>query len=242
MISGSRMFNKETVWYVNKQSIENVRSQEILGCNFNNDGSASAHVQRRLQRCRQSYFNLSEIGMSHPGLDSLTKAHLWRTICAPTLLYGCESLALKERDICKMESAQATLLKKALGLGKRSHHSKVLYALHVPKVSALINKQVLSLYNRIFTVDSPTRGMCLQLMNLYLCNGKTIPGTLLHKVKALGHSPIASAFCKSKGPGFDFNHPEDGVVASLRYLLCHENYIKPYSTEHVLATLLTKAF
>ena len=34
----------------------------------------------------------------------------------------------------------------------------------------------------------------------------------------------------------------DGVVDSLRYLISRENFIKPYSNEHILGVLLTKAF
>ena len=34
----------------------------------------------------------------------------------------------------------------------------------------------------------------------------------------------------------------DGVVDSLRYLISQENFIKPYSNEHILGVLLTKAF
>ena len=34
----------------------------------------------------------------------------------------------------------------------------------------------------------------------------------------------------------------DGVVESLRFLILHENFIKPYSSEHIIASLLTKAF
>ena len=35
---------------------------------------------------------------------------------------------------------------------------------------------------------------------------------------------------------------DDGVVDSMRYLLTHDNYNKPWSNEHLLVTLLTKAF
>ena len=35
---------------------------------------------------------------------------------------------------------------------------------------------------------------------------------------------------------------DDGIVDSLKHLLHHENYQQPWSLEHLLANLLTKAF
>ena len=40
----------------------------------------------------------------------------------------------------------------------------------------------------------------------------------------------------------DVSSHGDGVVDSLQYLLCHENYVKPYSVHHLLTQLLTKSF
>ena len=227
-------------WHLNRQQIEIVNELDILGCSFSNHNVTSSHAEKRSQRCRQSFYGLSGIGMSYPGLDSETKAHLWRTICAPSLIYGCECLSMSQKDLCNLESTQSTLLKKAMGFCKRSHHTNVLRALSVPKVSDIINNNVLSLYYRVYLVDSPTRDLCIELLSLYMCNNKLIPGTLLHKVKQLCQSPVYCAFnriCVDNR-----SKQEDGVVDSLRFLLCHENYIKPYSSEHVLATLLTKAF
>ena len=47
------------------------------------------------------------------------------------------------------------------------------------------------------------------------------------------------AFVKYKKPTFV---RECGVTDSLRTLLMHENFIKPYSEEQTLASLLTRAF
>ena len=55
-------------------------------------------------------------------------------------------------------------------------------------------------------------------------------------------SPIKSLFTEQSYVNPEVNPLRDGVVDSLRYLICNENFIKPYSEEHVLATLLTRAF
>ena len=157
-------------------------------------------------------------------------------------MYGCESLALRDQDIKQLESAQGTLVKQAVGLLKRSHHSSLLKALCIPQVSDIINRNILSLYNRIFAVDSPARDLCCELLKQYVHNGSLIKGTILYNVKQSGHSPVLCAFIKPSVSLMCNNDVDDGVVESLRYLLCHENYIRPHSTEHLLASLLTRAF
>jgi isoprenylcysteine carboxyl methyltransferase (ICMT) family protein YpbQ len=34
----------------------------------------------------------------------------------------------------------------------------------------------------------------------------------------------------------------DGVVDSIKYLLCHENYVKPWTDEIIFVSLFTRAF
>ena len=51
-------------------------------------------------------------------------------------------------------------------------------------------------------------------------------------VNTLCHKPVRSHLA----------YTEDGVVDSLKYLIHHENYIKPWSHEFILTTFLTKAF
>ena len=106
----------------------------------------------------------------------------------------------------------------------------------------VLTKQTLSLYHRIFTTDTPARDLCCELLNMYVHGGHVIKGTLVWRIKNLGLSPILNAFIKPSVPNVTAYNADDGVVSSLRYLLCHENYMKPYSTEHLLSQLLTRAF
>lgn len=75
--------------------------------------------------------------------------------------------------------------------------------------------------------------------------GHLTKGSLLSRVIESGFSPINTIF---KTPVFktpvvsESNQYRCGVVDSLRHLLMHEHFLKPYSDEHVLAVLLTKAF
>ena len=56
-------------------------------------------------------------------------------------------MCLSDKLIKKLESFQGSLMKRSLGLSKFSHHSKLLEALNIPKVSDLINNMTISLWN-----------------------------------------------------------------------------------------------
>ena len=125
-----------------------------------------------------------------------------------------------------------------MGLSKRSHHSN-LFALNIIPVDQLIDSNAIGLYHRIYKVDTLAKQFQSILLANYILSGKTIRGTLLDRVVAAGHNPLDVIFNK---PKYNNRSEPDGVVDSLKYLLNHDNYIKPWSDEHILATLLTKAF
>ena len=96
----------------------------------------------------------------------------------------------------------------------------------------------------MFLVDSPARRLSEKLLSKYFSKKLIIPGTIIHRMKNTGVSLVKGLFSRIYIPipqgGND--NVNDGVVDSLRYLLSHENFIKPYSNEHILGVLLTKAF
>ena len=78
------------------------------------------------------------------------------------------------------------------------------------------------------------------LLSEYVLTGSAVPGTLLDHVTQSGISPVSLAF--GSRPNCKHFNRQDGIVDSLRFLLHHENFIKPYGEEHMLVSLLTKAF
>ena len=66
----------------------------------------------------------------------------------------------------------------------------LIYALNIEKVE----DTVLSLYNRIFKVDSPAHRLMQHLLSCFIFCGPTVPGTLLDRVLSMGKSPTKRAF------------------------------------------------
>ena len=103
-------------------------------------------------------------------------------------------MSLNNSDKERLESAQGVLVKTVYG-SKQSQLSCLLKALCLPNVFDVLTKRALSLYHRVFHVDSPCCDLCLEMLCTYVTDGKVIGGTLLHKVIQAGHSPVHTAFC-----------------------------------------------
>ena len=167
--------------------------------------------------------------------------YLYESVCLPTLLFGMEIMCLSDKLIKKLESFQGSLMKRSLGLSKFSHHSKLLEALNIPKVSDSINNMTISLWKRIFNVGSPARDLCRPIcfLSKYVLNGKCIPDTLMGRVVKLGFSPTRAALSYNK-PTLH-SKPLDGIVDSLRSVIFNQNILSRGSSSHTLVKLLTKA-
>ena len=240
MVVCGQTLTSEPVWYLNGAVINNTDCLEILGVHFNANGDASTHVGVRSDKCRRSFYSLRDVGMAYPGCASEVKTYLWNTMCQPVLLYGLESIHVSDKYSRQLETCQANLVKQCMGFSSRSRSTSLLHAINIRKVNECIKYGSASLLHRIFCIDSPVRDLCSHFLAQYLSCGELIRGTLVDRLVSFGLSPTRCAYNKVRKV---YNCDSDsGVVDSIRGLLMHENFIKPYSEEHVLATLLTRSF
>ena len=119
-------------------------------------------------------------------------------------------------------------MKRSLGLCKYSHHSKLLEALNIQKVSDAINNMTISLWKRIFNVDSPVRDLCMCFLSKYFLNGKYIPETLMGRVIKLGLAVLTYTKLTL--------HPKpmDGIVDSLKSVISSPDIPGRGSSNHTL--------
>ena len=178
---------------------------------------------------------------------SSAKTHLWRTVGQPVLTYGQEAIYLSKGDTDALDRCQSSLMKSSLGLRQRSHHSDLLTALGVQRVSDAVKENSSRLLARIMMNNSPAWTLNIALLSRFIVHGYTVHGTLLQRTLLQGISPIALLLGESSHRPLratQWNPPPepDGVVHSLKFLLHHENFVKPWSAEHLLTELLTKCF
>ena len=157
-------------------------------------------------------------------------------------MYGMECIYLKKSEIDHCKSVQGSIIKKITGFVKRSHHSYLLQALHIPPFNELLCKNTISLCKRLVTINCYARDLHSRILASYLLTGKRTKGTLVDRVVATGHSPVSILFNGPSDYKFSHNSLDNGVVDSLRYLIHHENFLKPWRSDYILAGFLTRAF
>ena len=156
---------------------------------------------------------------------------MFKSICQSTLTYGMECMEYSAVQMRRMKSIQGRLIKQCLGLGKRSHNTAILKALNIDSVQNIVNRNIRSLYYRIFRIESPTRRLMQFLLANYITDGTT---RLVH----LGDSPIKGGFVKPSVAEYNFKAGVDGLVDTARHLLHSEHFGKRTSEEHHLVRLL----
>ena len=127
-----------------------------------------------------------------------------------------------------------------VGLGQRSRHSALLDALDISHADNIVLNNCMSLFRRICAIDSPTRDLCLHFTKLYIRDNTTVPGTLIHRLVNMGVSP--TSILLDTGAIISSHTTADGIVDSLRAILYHDNYVKPWCNEYMLVKLLTRSF
>ena len=97
-----------------------------------------------------------------------------------------ESIDLTQNNFSQMKTTQGNIIKRVMGVNKRSHHSNLLKALIVPSVDNVIKNNSLRLYTNIFKANTPARDLQSALLASYIIKGSTIKGTLLDRVVGAG--------------------------------------------------------
>lgn len=212
---------------------------EILGVSFNGKGTYSTHVDKRTSACRRGMFALAPVGMCYPGLHAETKAYLWSSVGAPTLMYGMESIGLSIGDVRQLKTTQGSILKQVLGFGKRYHHSALIDALGIKQIDSILVEATAGLCRRLSAVRSQATDLQIILMSLYYAQGTRIKHTLVDRLLNFNLSPLECFFTK---PSIKCNRQNNGLTDSLRFLICHDNFVKINSDEYMLAHLLLKSF
>ena len=242
MVAGKALFITEPKVELGKDLISRVEHIDVLGTTFSSDFSTTDHLNKRIQSSRRAMYSLVSAGCSYPGLSTDAKVYMWKTIGRSTLTYNMETLSINKSQLKKIESVQGTAIKRMLGIPIMNHHSNILQAVNVTSLQNIINNNTLSLWRRIFTSESPTKLLCAHSLAHYITSGKVTPGTLLSRLLNIpGVTAINSAFYRQRV--FEStNADNEGVIDSIRYLVHHDNFIKPYDHEHMLVCLFTKSF
>ena len=225
MTVGKELLKCPPEWVLGSSKIINSEQLEILGTIFTKDHNCHGHILNRVNKCRQSFYGLTKCGMAYPGATSDVKAYLWKSVCAPVLMYGMDGIPISKNNIKKLDTIQGNLVKQAVGLSKRAHTTELLLSLGINRIPDVLNKNIASLYNRIFKINTPLQDLTTYFLSQYIIRNMVVPGTLIDNLLCLGLSPTSSIFnvdkqisCTNQVTG------DNGHVDSIRSLIYHENF------------------
>ena len=211
---------------------------DVLGKVFTSNAKSTKHIDNRMQKCRQA---LHALGYRNEELCPAVKAHIWKSVGAPSLLYSMSTGPISNLEYQRLESFQGRMLKSSLYLDKRAHHSDILIGLNIDKIEHVINQQRMNLLRRVFNApESSYSILCSELISKYASGGVITPGTLVGNVVSLGYSPIKVAFADKKYILAKAPLAENGLRDSVRYVL--KQHVKPGNEAHLLLRHLTRAF
>jgi len=139
----------ELVQFANKKpdpTSHEIAGQEVqvqprakcLGTWWQYDLSPTTSVEECIHKAKCAFFALGSIGAFQGKLNPLTGRSLFETFVIPTMLYGCETWILSESHLALLESCQAEIGKRILGLSKYHSNASTLIGLHWPSVTSRI--------------------------------------------------------------------------------------------------------
>ena len=238
-IAGSKNVELNPVIKLGNSELTVSDSMEILGKTYSSNGKASEHIYNRMQKCRNA---LHSVGFRNPELCPRVKAHLWKSIGLPSLLYSVSTGSVTPGQLQLLESFQGHMIKSTLYLDKRARHSNILHSLGIDSITDLINSQRVNLLRRVFQAPvSSYSVLCSELISRYYSTGVAPKDTLIGSVIALGLSPITVALSKTKIYPTKTNIVQsDGLTDSINYIL--QQHIRPGNDQHMMLRYLTRSF
>ncbi len=236
IVVGNRACTDMPRIYLGDNVLKCVESINVLGRTFTRDGLSTSHITTRIQNSRRAMYS---VGYNNEELLPTVKAHIWKTVGLPTMLYAVATGPVSAKEIKCLESFQGSIMKSGLYLHKFSHHSDLLKALNISKISDVISQQRVNLFRRAFKVITPYSKLCIELMAKYFSCGKVVYDTLIGRVINMGLSPTLVAF-SDVSPKLESSSVPNGVCDSLRFIL--NGHIRPGNELHEMLKNLTKSF
>ena len=131
------------------ETVEWVKKLKYLGVWFNTNNNNKDHLQERRMNTWNAYYSLKSIGIEGKDLSPKLKAHLIKTYVRAITYYGLENLTITKTDIKKLQTLEGNMIKKMLGISKRTHTTQLLYALGVEPVEIKLKNNKINFAKRL---------------------------------------------------------------------------------------------
>jgi hypothetical protein len=113
-------------------------------------------------------------------MDPKIKTSLYKCYTRPVLFYGSENIIYRKNEIKKLQTMEATLVKRSLGLSSRTRTTKLLYAMEIEPTDIRERYLKLKFIKRLFN-NEYTKLVINEIIDLWLNAG------LLYKDSLIKH-------------------------------------------------------
>jgi hypothetical protein len=130
--------------------IEWVDKIKYLGVWLNKKNSNKDHLNERRINTWRAYHSINkEIGLEKKEMKPELKAFIWKSYIRPIIYYGLENVYPSKSDIKKVQTMEAKMIKRMLGLSTRTKNTHLLYALNIEPVEFKFNKLKINFFRRL---------------------------------------------------------------------------------------------
>ncbi|RNA24078.1 hypothetical protein BpHYR1_025735 [Brachionus plicatilis] len=140
---------------MNNEEIELHEKIKYQGVVLNSKINNVDFIEERLRKTLKSMFQLKTTGMNDPSLKIEIKSQLYKSYCRPIRTSGCEASKINQTLLRKIKSTESTIIKKSLGLSKKSRTTNLLHALNKVPTEETLKLRKLAfakrLENNVFT-------------------------------------------------------------------------------------------
>ncbi|CAF0893931.1 unnamed protein product [Brachionus calyciflorus] len=232
---------------MNQKKIDKVHKFKYLGVMINSKNNNNDHTEQRIKKTIRSFHQINRLGITNPELRIKFKTQFYKTFCRPILAYGCEPLKINILQMKKLKKTEGALIKKTLGIPKKSKTTKLMTALEMESTDTMLLKRKLKFVKNL-CANSFTK---IFINNLLTNESETVKkinkNSIINELEVLFEQNIEDCdelnqLCDSKTREIIINHKlmkKDGVVESIKYCL-NTHLSDPKS--HRILELLTKPY
>ena len=106
-------------WKLQGEIVKRARNFKYLGLTVSSDRRCEEKVRRRIQAGWMSWKKMSGV-LCDRKLSARVKGKMYKSVVSPAMLYGMETMAVKGRQVAKMEVAELKMVRWALGVTRQN--------------------------------------------------------------------------------------------------------------------------
>lgn len=118
--------SKNDLVIFNNEKLERVYEMKYLGSYLEPNLSGMAHINKKIQEANGKVHAIKSVGFTSKLINTEIKINQYKTYIRPVLTYGMCNIQLKPKQIGLLQTTEANIIKRSVGLGSRGVRNTLL--------------------------------------------------------------------------------------------------------------------